>query len=204
MKVKTRKIVQIFFLALFLFLILTGRVEMWMALFLLGILASFIFGRFYCGWICSINTVMGWVTGFKKKHGIKNRELPEFVKKPITRWLILGLFFAAFVFTVRTGKKLPVLPVLFLSSVLLTFFFHEELWHRFLCPYGSILSLSGKLSNKGMIIDGDKCVNCGECAKVCPALSIDKNELQHIINRKDCLICLRCTEVCNPKAISYK
>ena len=204
MKGNIRKIIQIVSLALFVFLMAAGRVQIWMALFLLGILASFIFGRVYCGWICSINTVMEWVTAFKRKNGIKNREIPEFVKKPVTRWLLLGLFAAAFILTVKTGENLPILPVLFVLGVLVTFFFHEELWHRFLCPMGSILSFSGSNTKKGMIVDADKCVNCGECARVCPALSIDKTESKHYINRKDCLVCLKCSAVCKPKAISYK
>lgn len=204
MKHHLRKVIQTGLLILFLFLIITGRVQLWMGLFLVGIAASFIFGRFYCGWICSINTVLEWVTAFKKKHGIKNRNIPEFVKKPFARWVLIAAFIGIFLFTVKTGKKLPVLPFLFMSGIVLTFFYHEELWHRFLCPYGSLLSLSSTTAKKGMSIDEEKCVNCGACARVCPAISIDKTDTHHIINKNDCLVCMKCEVVCKPDAISYK
>lgn len=199
----TKKIIQLLLLGLFVILILTNRVQIWMGLFLVGIIGSFVFGRFYCGWFCSINTVMDYVTAFKQKHGIKDRKIPDFLKKSSTRWVLLGLFILSFVFTVKTGKKLPILPLAFIFGIMLTFFFHEELWHRYLCPYGSILSLSSKFSKKGITIDKDKCINCAKCVKVCPSLAIRKED-KHIVEKSDCLVCMRCIDVCPKEAIEYK
>ena len=204
MKTRLRKSVQFFFLGLFILLVLLNKPQLWMGLLVLGVLASFFMGRLYCGWICSINTVMEAVTSFKRKRGIKNREIPEILKKHFVRWGMLLLFFLTFIFVVRTGNQMPILPVLFLIGIVLTFFFHEELWHRFLCPYGSILNRSSRNPKYGMKVDPDLCINCGRCVKVCPALAIERNDASHFIKREDCLVCMKCTEVCNPNAITYE
>ena len=196
--------VQIGFLALFIFLIMTDRTQMWMGLFLLGIIGSFIFGRVYCGWVCSINTVLQGVHWIKKKLHIKSRRIPPFLTKPWVRYLALGLFVAAFLVSMTTGKKLPMLPALFVGSVALTFFFHEELWHRYLCPYGTILRFPATKSAHFVRINPEKCNNCGVCKRVCPAKAVEKNARHHEIAKEDCLICMECIRNCRQDAISYQ
>lgn len=196
-------IIQIAFLALFIFLFISGKVQLWMGLFLLGVIASFILGRVYCGWACSINTVLRAMTWVKKKLHIKSLKIPCFLKKPWIRYAILGLFAAFFIFTLVTGKKLPVLPILFVISILFTFLFPEELWHRYLCPYGTILNLPARKSMHSMQIDAQKCNNCGKCKRVCPAVAIEKGKESHQINKNDCLVCMECARNCPQNAISY-
>ena len=57
MKKIFQTILQVLLLAVFGFLIINGRVQIWMGLLVFGILGSILFGRFYCGWMCPINTV---------------------------------------------------------------------------------------------------------------------------------------------------
>ena len=156
MKKNIQKIIQITFLGLFILLIILGKPQIWMGLFLTGIIASFLLGRIYCGWFCSINSVLKGVTWIKKKLNIKNFEIPKVLTKKWVRFFVLGLFFIMFILTIISGKKLPILPILFIVGILLTFFFHEELWHRYLCPYGSILYLPGSMSVHNIYIDPEK------------------------------------------------
>lgn len=204
MKKALQRIVQILFLALFIFLIIAGKVQIWMGLFLLGILASFLLGRIYCGWLCSINTVMTGVTWIKKKLHIKSLKIPVFLTKAWVRYTALGLFAVAFIVTMITGKKLPVLPVLFALGVLLTFLFPEELWHRYLCPYGTLLHLPAKTAKFHMTIDAQKCNNCGACMRVCPAKAVEKQETRHEISKSDCIVCMECSRKCKQEAIRYQ
>ena len=196
--------VQIIFLLVFIFLIIIGKPQLWMGLFLLGIITSFILGRVYCGWFCSINTILKGIVWVKRKLHIKNLKSPGFLTKSWTRYVVLGLFIAVFIFTIVSGNKLPVLPALFLIGILLTFFFHEELWHHYLCPYGSILHLSASKSLHYVNIDPGKCNNCGACKRICPSKAITKNEKNHEIAKNDCLVCMDCITVCKQGAISYK
>lgn len=204
MKKNIQRIVQFFFLALFIILFLNGKVQFWMGLFLLGIAASFLFGRIYCGWICSINTALIGVTWIKEKLHIKSVPVPKLLSNSWVRYLALALFVAILIFTVVTGKKLPVLPALFVIGTMITFIFPEELWHRYLCPYGTMLNLSSAKAKHGMQINEDLCNNCGACRRVCPAKAVEKAERNHTINKSDCLVCMKCQPNCRKNAILYK
>lgn len=202
MKRTVRRMVQVLFLVLFALLVSTGKVRLWMGIFLVSVAASFLFGRIYCGWICPINTVLGPITSIKRALHIKSIPIPRFLAKGWVRISVLLLFFATFVLTMATGRNLPVLPVLFGLGVGLTLLFPEEFWHRYLCPYGTILSLTSKKSRYGLHIDPEQCNNCNACSNVCPALAIEKLE-KHQIVQSDCLVCMRCQQVCRQKAIRY-
>ena len=204
MKKTLQRSIQITLLVLFVALIIMGKPQLWMGLFVLGILASFVFGRVYCGWACAINTVLIGISSLKKKMKIKDKPIPNWLKKPIVRYIGLGLFVLTFIFTLRTGAKLPVLPVIILSGMILTFVYPEELWHRYLCPYGTILHTASKTAKKGVTIDSDICNNCGLCMRVCPALAVEKEEKSHLVLKDDCLVCMECVRKCPQDAISYK
>ena len=178
---------QLVFLALFIFLIISGKVQLWMGIFIVSILAALLLGRVYCGWVCPINTVMRGVTWIKKKLHIKSVKIPAWLTRPWVRIVVLGLFVAAFIFTMVSGKKLPVLPILFAIGVILTLFFPEELWHRHLCPYGTIMSIPARKSKYAMVIDPDVCNRCGMCKRVCPAKAVEKHELRYQILKTDCI-----------------
>lgn len=200
---KLQRFIQIILLGLFIVLVASGKPQIWMGLFILGLVGSFIFGRFYCGWICAINTVMVGISSIKKKMGIKDRPMPAWMMKPVTRYLALGLFIVTFIFTIRTGVKLPVLPAMVLLGALLTLIYSEELWHKYLCPYGTILHASSARSKKGLEVNTEACISCGICMKVCPAGAVSKDEKSYKISQEDCLICMECLRDCPTKAIDY-
>ena len=203
MKKVVQRSIQSIFLALFVVLAIKGKLQIWMGIFVLSTLASLIFSRFYCGWLCPINTVLKPVTWAKKKLRIKSFKIPAFLKKTWVRISMLVLFLGILIFTLKTGKKLPVLPISVALGFALTLFFDEELWHRYLCPYGSILSLPSRKAKFSMKIDEQTCIKCGKCMKVCPAVAITKEEKVYHITKNDCLVCRACAEVCPVDAITY-
>jgi len=203
MKKLVQRSIQILFLALFVVLTVKGKIQIWMAIFVVSALASLLFSRFYCGWLCPINTVLKPVTWAKKKLHIKSCKIPNFLKKTWVRIFMLVLFLGILAFTLKTGKKLPVLPISVALGFVLTLFFPEELWHRYLCPYGTILSLPSRKAKYGMKIDQEKCISCGKCMKVCPSVAITKEEKKYSITKNDCLVCRACSEVCPVDAITY-
>jgi len=193
---------QIVFLLLFVILVITGKVQLWMGIFVLSVILALLFGRFYCGWLCPINTVMKTVTGLKNRLSLKGLKAPSFLTKPLTRYIVLLIFALTFIFVMATGKKLPVLPALLACGVILTFLFPESLWHRYLCPYGTILSLTGSKAKLSLKIDADNCIQCGICQKVCPAQAV-KGKDTFSIDKGSCLLCLDCLQKCPKKAIKY-
>ena len=203
MKHTIQIIVQILFLILFTVLVITGKVQIWMAIFVASALLSILFSRFYCGWICPINTVIKPITYLKKKLGIKSLKTPSFLKNGVVRIIILVAFLGLMAMVFRTGKKLPVLPALVGIGFFFSLFFEEALWHHWLCPYGAILSLPSRTARKAMVIDPNLCTNCTRCAKVCPSQAIVKEE-KHRIIKNECLVCGACERVCTKGAIKYR
>ncbi|MDR3113218.1 MAG: 4Fe-4S binding protein, partial [Endomicrobium sp.] len=79
-------------------------------------------------------------------------------------------------------------------------------WKRFfcaaICPVGTILGLFSKNSFFSLSIDKNKCVSCGQCAKVCPSASIDiKNG--KTLNNETCVRCMNCGAACKFNALNF-
>lgn len=53
-----------------------------------------------------------------------------------------------------------------------------------------------------VIIDTDKCIGCGLCAKTCVAHNMKLKDKKASTVRNDCLMCGQCTAVCPKEAIS--
>ncbi len=199
----SRTITQIVSLALFGLLLLTGKIQLWMGIFLVGIVAALFFSRFYCGWICPINTVMRIIAKIKTGFKLKGFAIPKPLSKPVFRYGMLGALAVVFAIMMISGKRLPVLPFLFTAGTLLTVFFPESLWHRYLCPYGAILNLTGAKAKKSLTINTNACIKCGICAKVCPGDAIVITD-RYFINKGLCLTCLECVCQCPKQAINYR
>jgi len=199
-----QSIIQVLFLILFFLLISLGRIQLWMGLFVLGIITAAWFSRIYCGWICPINTAMTFIIWLKIKLHIKSIVKPTFLSRPWVKLIALTAFFAAFLVSIISGVKLPVLPVLFTLGVITVLFFPADLWHRNLCPFGTLLSLPARLSKHSMRINPDKCVNCGICYQVCPAKSVKRLDDSHHIIKTECLVCMKCSRECPKNAIAYQ
>lgn len=219
MKKSTVKILQIvvevIMLALFIVLFISKRIQLWMILFGGSVLLTTLFGRFYCGWICPIRTVQRPLTWLKKKLHLPSRPGPSFLRSTAVRWGVLAVFVLLLIMVQVRGRQLPVLPALLVLGLLTALIFSESLWHRWLCPYGTILSLPARLSRRHLTIRQEKCISCGQCAKVCPAIAVDvtrptgsegqKNQKKRTyqISRANCLLCLDCQRVCPTDTIKY-
>lgn len=202
---KYKKIIQYGALILFGGLILLGKIQIWMVIFFVSLLMSVFFGRFYCGYICPINTVMEVVDRQAEKSKRKRKETPNWSKSPATRVLVLVIFLSLMAFVFISKKKLPVLPLLFGAGVVVTLFYVPNFWHRYLCPYGILFSLFSKKNKKGYAIRESDCINCGICVKVCPADAIEWKDKQKPpkIQTRYCLVCGKCATECPKKAIDF-
>jgi ferredoxin len=72
--------------------------------------------------------------------------------------------------------------------------FVQNLWCRFLCPYGALMGLASLISPARIRRLESACIDCSKCTKACPAqLPVDKL-IQ--IQSAECTACMECVAVC--------
>lgn len=202
-------------------LLMTGRVPAIhpaaMFLFLAFVAMSLIFKKAFCSWLCPIGTLSEnlWKAG-RRIFG-RNLRLPKWADVPLRglKYLLFGFF--AFVIGMMSAEMLEdfmaspygmiadvrmlnffreiglagaaVLGVLVLLSMLV-----ENFWCRYLCPYGALLGLVSLLSPMKIRRDMEACIDCGKCARECPAhLPVDKLVQ---IRSVECSACMMCVAAC--------
>ncbi len=195
-----------------------------MFLLLTFVAISFLFRKSFCSWLCPVGTFSEYLWRAGKKVFKRNFAAPKWLDIPLRglKYLILAFFVWAistmsivglqeFMFSPygliadvkmlnffrhvgQTG--LIVLGVLVIGSV-----FVQNLWCRYLCPYGALLGLTSLLSPARIRRNAEPCIDCGKCAKACPShLPVDK---LISIKSAECTGCLECVTVCPAENALY-
>ena len=188
------------------------------ALILLVIVAvvTLLLGRVFCGWICPLGTIGEWTAKISRRMGIRPRELPEPLDRPL-RFLKYAVLAVIIVFTWKLGtlawraydpwvawmhlsagiEEMAEAPwsfaVLF-GAVIGASLFIERFWCRYLCPLGALLAPLQKLSLFKVRRSEEHCIHCHLCGKSCP-VRLDP-ESTDVTSSAECLACGRCVEAC--------
>ncbi|KUK66344.1 MAG: Uncharacterized protein XD86_1226 [Mesotoga infera] len=134
---------------------------------------------------------------------LKRLKTPTIFKNNVFRWTILLLFLSLMV-AVRVFKiKVNLLLYITVFSLLITLVFEEEFWHRYMCPFGTLLSLFSRKPLFGMKVEKPSCVSCWICQTVCPVSAIEKENDGIKIDTSECLVCLKWKESCPEISIKY-
>ncbi len=192
--------------------------------FLLAILATMVFGRFFCGWACHLvayQDLCGWVL---RKLGIRPHPFRS-------RLLIFVPLFAAFymfvwpqVLRVYEGKPFPRIVYHFYTEdfwatfpnwqiTLLTFavcgflivlLLGNKGFCTYGCPYGAFFGLADRIS-PGRIRVTDACNGCGHCTAVCTSNVRVHEEvaLYRMVQDPGCMKCMDCVSVCPNGALYF-
>lgn len=203
----TRKLIQFIFLGLFFILVLNGKMMLWLGLFLISLIGAKFFGRFYCGYMCPMGTAMGYTDRLSKKLKWQTKNVPKWLGSKALPWIILLLMIGTMVFSKRImQKEMPLLILLMVLSVLVTLRFEERVFHNHLCPFGALLSFSGKWASFSTTVDASQCIGCKKCEKVCPSGAVKVDALTKIaqIDSSICHQCTACIDACLQNTIHYK
>ncbi|HBH12450.1 MAG TPA: hypothetical protein DDX29_04915 [Clostridiales bacterium] len=202
-----RVLIQIIFFGIFLVVIKNDNMVLWLGIFVLSLLGAALFGRFYCGYICPMNLLMGITGKISKKLKWQTEKVPKFLNSKALPWIVLAMMVGSMVLSKRVlHRELPILIILMVLSVLVTLRYDEWVFHNRICPYGALLSLTGKHAKFSTKVDCNLCIGCEKCETVCPskAIKVDVYIKKASVDSSICHQCQACTEVCHVDAIKYR
>lgn len=182
-------------------------------------LLTIIFGRIFCGFICSFGAIGDWfymLSEFiQKKTGIKIPEISEKtqVKVQKFKYIVLllivllcfsenGEYIAKYspwtVFSLITQRNFKIgtyiLGSVLLVLIIIGMMLKERFFCQFICPLGAVFSLLPKNFLFSVKKKEEKCFNgCKACTKNCPVqLKYDEAGMRE----GECISCGRCFMVC--------
>lgn len=199
-------VVRLLFLALFVFLIVQGKMMLWLGLFGISLLAALIFGRIYCGYVCPMNTVMVPVDWIAKKLKIQTQKTPKWLGKGYFAWIALIVSVAAMLLSKRfLHVNIPILLIWLALAVLVTLRYRPAVFHNLICPFSAPQKLFGRIARRSRMVDETACIGCKLCEKACPsdAIAVTPEDKKAHINIALCHQCTNCRQVCPKDAICY-
>lgn len=198
--------IRILFLALLVFLVINGKLLLWLVLFALSLLLALLFGRVYCGYVCPMNTVMIPTEFVSKKLGLQTNKIPKWLSSGNFGWFALLASVISFFLSRRIlNKNLPILLIWIIVSVIITLRYKPVVFHNLICPYGKLQKLFGKFAIFSERVNKDDCIGCKRCESVCPseAIIVKLEDKKAEINTAICLQCTNCQQICPVNAIHY-
>lgn len=200
--------IQLAFLGLFTLILMSGKMVLWLGIFVLSLLIGKVYGRFYCGYICPMNTTMQWAEKVSQRFGWQRGGTPKFLSHKWIPWGVLVLMGVSMILSKRILKfDMPVLIVLIVISIGLTLRYKQEVFHNHVCPYGALLKATGHSPVYTTQVDYNACIGCHKCEKVCPsgAIQVNTNTRKASVDPSICHQCTdNCAGVCPVNAIAYK
>ncbi len=182
---------------------LSGRMVLWLGLYVLAVASSFIFGRFFCSYVCPMNSSMKAVNTIrgKKQNKIINMKVANFIP-------FISLVISILIMVVsKKGFQvdIPLLLIFVPLSFVYAFFFSSSTWHNYLCPYSIALKLGASHSMYTYKVDENICIGCKQCLKACNvgAITFNSESKKAVISPTLCHVCGDCVASCKVGAISY-
>jgi polyferredoxin len=204
------------------YLLVTGHVPSIhpaaMFLFISFMLMSLLLKKTFCSWLCPVGTFSEFLWKLGRRVYGRNLRLPRWIDVALRglKYLLLGLFVAVIgAMSAAALDDFMATPYGLVADVKMLNFFRDigitaavvigllallstliqNFWCRYLCPYGALMGLASLFSPVKIRRDQEACIDCGKCAKACPAgIAVDKLVQ---IRSVECTACMECVAVCS-------
>ena len=194
-----------------------------LAVVIVLIVLTLIFGRAYCSVICPLGIMQD---GISHISSMRKGKKARFRWSPEVKWLrysVLALFIIALVTgltsvaallapysafgRIATSLVRPTLPTAIIAGVTLLVvgvlaWIGGRTYCNTLCPVGTVLSFFSRFSLLRPVIDADKCRDCHACEHKCKASCINIDN--HKIDYSRCVDCFNCLDSCKFGALKYR
>lgn len=188
------------------------------------VVLTFLFGRYFCGFLCALGWMQELVGKLGKLIFKKRFTIPKIVDAPL-RYLKYVALVVILIFTWKLGDLVvsPYDPfaafahfsagfgelfgefligsIIFILMLVLSLFY-DRLFCKYLCPMGAFLAILNKISFFRIKRDKSTCINCALCSKICP-VNIDVAKLDSV-KSAECINCMECVTVCPTKKNTLK
>ncbi len=220
-----------------------GMINAGLIFFALALLATLVFGRFMCGWLChmvAMQDLCGWMM---KKIGVRPKPFRSRLLVYVP--LLLGLYmfvwpsfrrlalaptlermgWDAALAVIGVPAEFPgfsnhlvtegfwdtfapwpvAIPFLLICGFATVYFLGAKGFCTYGCPYGGLFAPVEQLAPGRIIVDPDKCHQCGHCTAVCTSnvrVHDEVREFGMVVN-PGCMKCMDCVSVCPNDALSF-
>ncbi len=201
-----------------------GLVNAGFVLFVVLILGTMIFGRFFCGWACHIVALQDLCTTLLRKLRIEPRPFRSRLLVYVPLAAAVYMFVAPTVVRLWLGQSFPGLrahfetddfwarfpdwPIAVLTFVVCGFVAVWVLGNKgfctYACPYGGIFGLADRAA-PGRIRVTDACDGCAHCTVSCTSNVRVHEEVRTwgMVVDPGCMKCTDCISVCPMGALHY-
>lgn len=202
-----------------------GVVNPGLILFASAILATFLFGRFFCGWGCHLLALQDGYRWLLLKWKIPLRPFRSRLLRLVPVAAFVYMFLWPFLVRIGTDQAHPgitevemttaafwqtfpglweSLLTLFLAGAYVVQLMGTKSFCTYACPYGAILSVASAVSPASIRVS-DACEGCGKCTAACSSGVRVHEEVRDygMVISTDCMKTLDCVAACPNDALSF-
>ncbi len=193
-------------------------------LVLMVLLITALWGRFFCGFLCSFGMLQEALFFFTRRVLFKKTRIPprfdagmKYLKYGILAFITAGVWILALpvdsswspwgVFGMLVSgnfsvisRAIPTAGFVLLLVIVAGSLFVERFFCRYLCPLGALFAIVSRKRLYKIKRRSDTCTNCGLCIRTC-SMGIHIPEKDEVVSG-ECIQCMQCLAICPKESLS--